>query len=188
MAEIVPTPTTEIVPPVATVPVLVEPTVPVANPDDEGMPEKVKGVLAKEREAARTATARATAAELKVKEFEDRDKSETQKLQEERDALVLDRDALQSQTLRREVADEKGIDPKLAKFLTGSTREEFEAAADELAAATKPGKPTFGAIGQGSRGESAGRVYAASELNDHAFFLANKADILLAQKEGRITD
>ena len=63
----------------------------------------------------------------------------------------------------------------------------MEADADDLLETFPKAKPTFGNVGQGTRGESAARVYVQSELNDHAFFQANKADILAALKEGRIT-
>lgn len=145
------------------------------------VPAEVKRALQKANKEAETLR-------FRLKEFEDRDKTDAQKLQEERDALRAERDDLQSKSLRREVADEKGIDPKHIKYLTGSTREELELSADELSQDFKPSRPTFGDIGQGPRGEGSARVYTSAELNDHAFYLANKADINLALKEGRLIE
>ena len=125
---------------------------------------------------------------LKLKEFEDRDKTDAQKLLEERDALKSANEKLTIENLRRDVAAEKGIDPKAINRLQGTTREELEADADALALILKPGRAPIGDVGQGTRNAGAGRVYTTTELNDHTFFMANKADILLAQKEGRITD
>jgi hypothetical protein len=181
MAEIEPTPpvTPPITPPV-------EPPVepPVTPPVDDGsktpIPPEVAAALRKANKEAETLR-------LKLKEFEDRDKTAEQKVLEERDALKVDNEKLKIESLRRDVASEKGIDPKAAKYLQGATREEMEAAADELVAVLKPSKPVFGNVGQGKTGDAvAGRIYTNEELKDSAFFKANQADIMRAQKEGRI--
>lgn len=143
------------------------------------IPPEVKRALAKANKEAETLR-------LRLREFEDRDKTEAQKLQEERDALKAERDALTLQTLRREVADEKGLTPAQARRLVGSSREEMEADADDLIATFPKAKPAFGNVNQGARGESAPRVYTQRELNDFTFFQAHKDDILAAQREGRI--
>ena len=144
------------------------------------VPPEVKRALQKANKEAETLR-------LRLKEFEDRDKTEAQKLQEERDALKAERDALALENLRRDVADAKGLTAAQARRLIGSSREEMEADADDLLATFPKARPAFGSVGQGARGESAARVYTRSELNDHAFFQENKADILRAVKEGRIT-
>jgi len=47
--------------------------------------------------------------------------------------------------------------------------------------------PKFGEIGHGERTPAAsGRIYTEAELQNHSFFMANKADILVAQREGRL--
>jgi len=146
------------------------------------VPEEVKRALKKANKEAETLR-------LKLKEFEDRDKTEAQRLQEERDALKAERDSLQQAQLRREVADEKGLTPAQARRLVGSTREELEADAEDIIASF-PVKtaPKFGDVGQGTRGESAQRIYTRSEISDFTFYQKNKEDILLAAKEGRITE
>ena len=162
----------------------------VIDADDDGLPEKVKAVLAKERAAARAAEMRAKDAEARAKEYEDRDKSEAQKNQDELEALRAERDSLRSNDLRREVADAKGLTPAQAKRLVGATREELEADADEVLEVfpSKPAKPQFAEIVQGHQMEGNPRIYRQAEINDHAFWKANKADILAAITEGRVTD
>jgi len=102
------------------------------TPTDEALGDGGKAALVKERAAARAAEKRAAEAEARIKEFEDRDKSEAQKLAEERDALKAERDSLAQSTLRRDVADEKGLTPAQAKRLVGTTREELEADAEAI--------------------------------------------------------
>ena len=155
------------------------PETPTETPKQD-IPDEVKQALRKANKEAETLR-------LRLKEFEDRDKTAEQKLQEERDSLKAERDALYLDNLRREVADEKGLTPAQARRLVGSTREELESdAEDVLATFPIKAKPVFGDVGQGNRGESAQRVYTQAELNDFAFFQEHKADILLAQREGRI--
>lgn len=148
---------------------------------DTNVPDEVKKALKKANKEAETLR-------LKLKEYEDRDKTDLQKLQEERDALLSERNTLHLETLRREVADEKGLTPAQARRLVGTTREELEADADDvLTAFPIDKKPAFGNVGQGAtRGETAQRVYTTTEIQNHEFFVKNKDDILLAQREGRI--
>jgi len=144
------------------------------------IPPEVKRALQKANKEAETLR-------LKLKDWEDRDKTDAQKILEERDALRTERDSLALQSLRRDVADDKGLTPAQARRLVGSSREEMEADADDLLVTFPKAKPAFGNVGQGQRGETGARVYTQSELNDHAFFQANKADIMTAASEGRIT-
>ena len=146
-----------------------------------------KKAIEGERAARKAADKALSDVTAKLKEYEDRDKSESQKLLEERDALKAERDLYKIENLRREVAIEKGIDLKAASRLVGTTREELEADADVLAEVLKGAKLTFGTVTATSTTQPVGRIYRQSELNDHAFFQANKADIQAALKEGRIT-
>ena len=149
-------------------------------PQGTEVPDEVKRALKKANKEAETLR-------LKLKEYEDRDKTDLQRLQEERDALKSERDLLHLETLRREVADEKGLTPAQARRLVGTTREELEADADDvLAAFPIKSAPKFGDVGQGVRSESAQRVYTLAEISDHAFYMKHKDDILAAQREGRI--
>jgi len=85
------------------------------------------------RENAAARTARQTL-ETKVKEFEDRDKSESDRAAERIKDLESKAQVAEQKVLRSEVAADKGVPPKLARFLTGTSKEELEKAADELLA------------------------------------------------------
>lgn len=161
-------------------PVLVTP--PNESTPKTEIPKEVAAALHKANKEAETLR-------LKLKEFEDRDKTDAQKLLEERDALKTERDLLMIENVRRDVAAETGLNPALTKYLTGTTRDELEISAKELASFTPPPKPKFGdvGLGEGTREVGgSGRVYTQAEISNHQFYLANKADILLASKEGRI--
>jgi hypothetical protein len=82
--------------------------------------------------ALRRANKEAETLRLKLQEFEDRDKSEAQKLAERAEAAEKRAVELEVRALRLEVASEKGLTPAQAKRLVGSTREELEADAAEL--------------------------------------------------------
>lgn len=108
----------------------------------------LREALNKERTARRTFEAEAkknSDAAKRLGELEDANKSEVQR---ERDkAAAAEARAAQAETriARLEVAAEKGLGPKLAARLVGSTREELEADADELLAQLKgDGKPAGG--------------------------------------------
>lgn len=87
--------------------------------------------LKSEREARKAAEKAAAEAQARIKEFEDRDKSEAQKQAE---ALAEAQARLAELTVaktRAEVAAAKGVP---ASLLSGSTQEELEASADALIA------------------------------------------------------
>lgn len=72
------------------------------------------------------------ALEARLKEFEDRDKSEGEKFTERLSAAEKRAEAAEQKALRLEVAASKGLSPTQAKRLVGATREELEADADEI--------------------------------------------------------
>lgn len=74
-------------------------------------------------------------AALKLKQLEDRDKSESDKLAERIAAAERRATEAEAKALRYEVAVEKGVK---ARWLSGATREELEAAADEYLADHPP--------------------------------------------------
>jgi hypothetical protein len=85
------------------------------------------------REAA-TARTRANDAEAKLKERDDADKSEGEKLAERASTAETRAAEAEATLLRFEIAAERGLDLKAARFLAGTTKEEIEASADELGA------------------------------------------------------
>lgn len=97
-----------------------------------------KKALDAERKNARAAARERDALAARLKEFEDRDKSETQRLAERAEAAERRAVEVELRAMRLEVAAEKGLNPSQAKRLLGTTREEIEADADELIATFAP--------------------------------------------------
>lgn len=123
--------------------------------EQEHLGDAGKKALESEREARKslekqlreTAKAR-EALESKVREFEDRDKTETEKAAariKELEAALAEKDSVLSKKdrdiLRRDVARDKGVP---VSAVTGDTKEEMEAAADDLLQwrGTQPKKST----------------------------------------------
>lgn len=101
--------------------------------EGEDAGEKLKSALRKERQAAREARAKAREHEATIAQLRDElaaAKQTADKLTELEDRAAT----AEAKALRYEVAAEKGIDLKLASRLSGSTREELEADADDFLA------------------------------------------------------
>jgi hypothetical protein len=101
---------------------------------------KLKKALDSERRLRREAAGRLEELEpiaKQAKDDEDARKSETQRLTEALAAEKASREAAELRALKTDVATDKGLPPKLAKFLVGTTREELEEAADVLLAEMK---------------------------------------------------
>ena len=101
-----------------------------------------KKALDAERREKRAAEKRAADLEARLKEFEDRDKTETTRAIERAEAAEKAAAAAEARALRLEVASEKGLTPAQAKRLVGETREELEADANELLETFKPAAST----------------------------------------------
>ncbi|MFI2664872.1 hypothetical protein [Micromonospora carbonacea] len=91
------------------------------------VPPEVKRALSKANKEAETLR-------LKLKEYEDRDKTEAEKAAERLTAAEQRAEQAELRALRLEVAGEKGLTPAQAKRLVGATREELEADADDILA------------------------------------------------------
>lgn len=76
--------------------------------------------------------------ERQLKEFQDRDKTDAEKLAERAEAAERAAAENAQKLLRFEVAAEKGLDPKVAALLNGVTREEMAESADLLLELAKP--------------------------------------------------
>lgn len=89
----------------------------------------------KQRARQNEAQAKANAdAAKRLKEIEDRDLSELQKAQRDRDELAAKYADLERNALRSTVALAKGLPPEVAAILSGSTEDELTAHADALLA------------------------------------------------------
>lgn len=119
------------------------------NKPDPTLGDAGKKALDGERKARRDAEKKVTDLEARLKEIEDKDKSEVQKLTDEVAALRKTATDHETKALRAEVAMAKGLSAAQAKRLVGTTKEELEADADEVleafptpggAATAPPGK------------------------------------------------
>lgn len=142
-----------------------EPENPPEQPQRAEAPPEVKRALNR-------ANKEAEQLRLKLKEYEDRDKSELEKLTEQRAEADKRAAAAELRAARLEVAADKGLTPAQAKYLTGASREELEAKADEIltdfpARPAEPDRPRRPRAdpSQGSRGPSpsSGRDAALAE-------------------------
>lgn len=118
-------------------------------PDKPDMGDAGKKALETERKARRDAERQLREMGDQLKALQDKDKSDSERLTEKVTQLEKDLAAATAKADRFEVALEKGLDMTRAKRLTGSTRDELEADADELITWTAgtgdkpvPGKPT----------------------------------------------
>lgn len=102
-----------------------------ATPAEQPLGEPGLAALKSEREAKAAAEKRAAALEARVKEFEDREKTEAQKQQEALEKAQRELAELTVAKTRAEVAAAKGVPVEL---LSGGTAEEVEAAAERLIA------------------------------------------------------
>lgn len=97
-----------------------------------------KKALDAERREKRAAEKRAADLEARLKEFEDRDKTESTRAIERAEAAEKAAAAAEARALRLEIAAENGLTAAQAKRLVGETREELEADAKELLETFKP--------------------------------------------------
>jgi hypothetical protein len=91
-----------------------------------------KRALESERRARRAAESRLKELESKVKESEDAEKTELERLQGQVADLTKKAEAAQATADRFEVAAAKGLSLAQARRLVGSTKEELEQDADEM--------------------------------------------------------
>jgi hypothetical protein len=119
------------------------------------------------REAAATRNKLAEVEE-QLQEFNDRDKTEQEKLNER--LTTAEKRALDAEVrlMRYEVAAERGLDARAASFLSGATREELELRAEELEKLlgdTSKAKPAAGFDG-GARQPAPQKGTPEKEHND----------------------
>lgn len=93
-----------------------------------------------------------TAAE-RLAQMEESQKTEQQKLMERAEAAERERDEVRTEALRLRIAHEKGLTPKQAARLRGSSEEELLADADDLLSEFGPAGPRrpVGDVDQGAR-------------------------------------
>jgi hypothetical protein len=118
---------------------------------DEAKPDDLAAMKA----ALKKANKEAEAARLKLKEIEDKDKSESEKAAERAATAEKRAQEAELRAMRLEVAVSKGLTPAQAKRLVGTTQEELEADAEEFLESIRPddkGKPPGGKPREDLRG------------------------------------
>jgi hypothetical protein len=100
-------------------------------PEGEGRTYTESYVKQLRRENA-SSRSRLAEVEERLQSFEDRDKTELQRLTDAHTAAERKAQAAEERLLRYEVAAERGLGMAAAAFLTGTTREEIELRAEEL--------------------------------------------------------
>lgn len=173
------------------------PDVPETQPAEEPKPQDVttgepstdlgdagKRALAEERKARKAAEKAATDAATRIKEFEDRDKSELEKAAERSKSAEQERDAAKAEALRLRTAIKHGISDEDAElFLTGTDEETLTRQAERLAeriASTGPRAPKPDPS-QGARGPVGidARIAEAEKTGDVKAAIALKSQQLL---------
>jgi hypothetical protein len=104
---------------------------PTTEPTEE-QPAPAGDELERTRNALKKANKEAEEFRRRLKEFEDSGKSEVEKLTAQVAELTARAERAEADRLRTEVAIEKGLKPAQARRLSGTSREELEADADEL--------------------------------------------------------
>lgn len=129
--------------------------------------EQVNALLAREKGNLQRKFEGFDDLKAKADEFDKLSKAnqtDLERLGGERDELKGRAESAETKLLRYEVAADKGVSPKLAKFLSGSTKEEIEEAADELLAEVGGGKTPTGGHDGGPRG-SATAAASSGDMN-----------------------
>lgn len=103
-----------------------------ATDDAQNKPEQKPGDVAAMEAALKKANKEAETHRKRIKELEDKDKSELQRTTDERDEHKTARAGAELRALQLEVALDKGLTATQAKRLIGTTRDELEADAEEL--------------------------------------------------------
>lgn len=96
-----------------------------AGDGEDSLPEAVKEILRKNREATRAAERARAAAEKKAKTLEDASKSEADKEKERQAQLAKDVEDLRKENLRLKIGTKTGLPASLVERLRGETEEEL---------------------------------------------------------------
>jgi hypothetical protein len=105
------------------------------------LPPAIKEALEKERKSRREAEKALKAAQSRLSEIEDADKTETQRLSESVRSLTARAEQAEALASRVLVATRKGLPAELAQRLVGKNEAELEADADRLKKMLAPTSP-----------------------------------------------
>lgn len=156
---------------------------PTGTKTDPDLPEGVREVMRKERAAARKATKERDDLAARLKEIEDRDKTEAERTREAAEAATRERDEYRAQLMRERVARRLQVPDELVDRLRGDTEEALEADAKSLLGAmtarepekkTPPG-PKVRDGGTPNAGDIDAQIAAAEKAGDWSTAIALKA-------------
>jgi hypothetical protein len=164
------------------------PETPETGTDEQPQQPDPSAELEKWKALARQNEARAKANAEKAKAFDDLEeanKTELQKAQDAAATAAADAQQARLDALRARTAATNGVPEDL---LVGSNEEELAASVQRLLAFKGTETPAAPRSSGGSAPAGAAKpvVYTNEQISNPAFFQAHRADILLAQREGRI--
>jgi len=176
---------TDVAAPVEVTPAADEPTTPAPlTGEEDSLGEGGKRALDAERRARRAADKQTAELSARLKEIEDRDKSETERLADRLKDAEAEASVLKSEAIKLRVAAEVGLPNELTEFLSAGDEETVRAQAEKLLAATAARRgtpapdPTQGA-------KPAGGI---SQLSEADLAGMSTEAIVKAKSEGRFND
>ncbi len=162
---------------------------PAPTPTDtkaDGLGDGGKKALDAERSARRAAEKAATEALAKVKQFEDRDKTEQERLTEQLAALKSEATEAKAEALRLRVAAETGLPADLHEFLAGDDEVQLRAKAQKLMAATAAATDSRRPAPDPTQGAKPGA--GDGQLTKADLARMTPQEIVAAQDSGRLAD
>jgi hypothetical protein len=150
---------------------------------DSDLPEGVREVMRKERAAARKAAKERDELAARLKDIEDRDKTETERNREAAETAARERDEARAQLMRERVARRLQVPDGLVDRLRGDTEEALEDDARSLLGAMTarepdPKRPAGPTVRDGATPTPDGidaQIAAAEKAGDWASAIALKA-------------
>lgn len=151
-----------------------------ADATDKPLGESGVSALKAERKARRDAEKRSADFEARLREIEDREKTELQKANEAADRFRAEAEQRAAELARLKVASDTGLPADLVEFLTGTDEDTLRAQAAKLAAATAAPRTPQPDPGQGAKPDG------VSQLSRADLAGMSPADIDRARVEGRL--
>jgi multidrug efflux pump subunit AcrA (membrane-fusion protein) len=175
--------------PTAPAPESTEP--PEAAPEDLG--DAGKRALEAERKARRAAEKAATEATAKVKQYEDAQKTEAERLAAQVAELEARAAKAEAAEMRTRIIAETGISAELARFVTGATEDEMREAAEVLRAnvaapKTPTAPPTIRPVESLQPGSGTPQQSGPVQLSRSDLARMSPADIEAARLGGQLAD
>jgi len=152
--------------------------------DDKTTPEKPMPAPSESESQVKKANREAAALRVKLQAFEDRDKTEAQKLTDRADAAEKRVATLEMNALRSKVASDNGLPADLVDRLRGDTAEALDEDAKNLTALLKASRGA-GDVDQGVRG---GGTAGPAQLKQADLQGMSPSQIVKAQAEGLCND